>query len=436
MMRSLGLVLLIPLLTVCSIWNPDTGLHPVLSAPLELYVSPGGSDSNPGSPDAPLRSLSAAAAKVRPGSTVHIAEGTYHEQLITQTGGTPGHPITFRSSGGEAVIDGSKLPWKVGGDQNQGLIELRHPHVRLVGLTIMQSKNSGIILDADHLTVQDCDISMIQRHGISTATGRQTAADGSMIRDILLEGNDVHRTVLKGSGFGQAISLIADGFVIRGNRVHHNQREGIDVWLGSRHGEVVGNEVHDNLAPGIYVDGAAFLRIHRNRIYANSNGGIGVSSEDPRYRTSDVWVYNNLIFDHPKGDGCFVWDPDTGAENVIFAHNTLVGNKTSFAFSGRGNTVEVINNLGHSATGTDTADWSVGSQIRLQNNAWINTTRGFVDARNQDFRLKAHSPGIDTGILMSAFEDDRGGVFRIDGDFEAQSRPRGKGPDLGAFESH
>ncbi len=435
--RLFGVLGILPMLVICQSGpnSPGWGLSKT-PAPAELYVSPRGSDEAPGTrADAPLRSLDVAISRAGAGTTVHLLPGTYRDSLVTRRGGSASAPLVIKGHDG-AILDGSNLPVKKGSNQNQGLVELRHPYVRLEGLVVTQAPNTGILLAASHLTVKACEVSYAQRHAISTETGHQPHGDSPVLRDITLTENTIHDCVLKGAGFGQAISLIADGFVISRNRVYENRTEGIDLWLGASHGEVRENEVYQNGAPGIYVDGGSYLRIHRNRVYGNAKGGIGISSEDQRYRTHDVWVYNNLIYDHPDSSGCFVWDPDIGAERVLFAHNTLVGNKTSFNFAGRGNSVEVANNLGLALSGTDTADWSVGSQISIHHNAWIESLRSFLDAPKKDFRLKQMAPGIDGGNMLPDLRDDRGNVFPLDTDFANQQRPLGKAPDLGAYETN
>ncbi len=436
--RFYGILGLLPILVVCQS-GPSTSVPPAMSAqsaPTELFVSPDGSDDSPGTnPDTPLRSLAKAASRAAAGTTVHLLPGTYHEALVTRQGGTSQSPLIFKGHDG-AILDGSELSIEAGSDQNQGLVELRHPYVRLEGLQITRSPNTGILLGASHLTITDCEISYAQRHAISTNTRFQPSENVPVLKDIILTDNAIHHSVLKGIGYGQGVSLIAEDFVIARNRVYENHAEGIDLWLGASHGEVTQNEVHDNRAPGIYVDGASFLRIHRNRVYSNAKGGIGVSSEDPRYRTHDIWIFNNLVYDHAKGDGCFVWDPDVGAERVLFAHNTVLGNKFSFTFSGSRNQVEVVNNLGQALSGNDVADRSVGSEITIRRNTWIESLRFFADPQQKDFRLKRFAPGIDGGGALPALWDDRGNSFSIDTDFSNQKRPLGKAPDAGAYESH
>lgn len=403
-----------------------------------LYVSTRGDDSKDGSsPERALRSISAALARARAGTTVFVAGGTYYEQVVTKASGAEGAEITVRSFDGTAVIDGTRLGWTPDRNQNQGLVELRHPHVKLAGLKVVGSKNTGILLAADRLTVEGCEVFESRLHGISAHTSRQTnyrGRRGTMIRDLVLRGNTVARAAL--SGNGQSVSVVAEGFVISGNTVRDSPKEGIDVWLGARHGEVTGNTVHGSGATGIYVDGAAYVRIHRNVVYGNRSG-IGVSSEDESYSTHDIWVYNNVVHDNAEA-GLFLWDEPArpgrpGVQAVLIAHNTLAGNRHSLYLAGEGNTGDIVNNLGQSAA-ESVRDESVRSSVALRDNVWLPRLGGFAAAARKDFRLTAGSPAVDRGVRLPPLKDDRGRTFPIDSDFDGASRARGRSPDAGAYE--
>jgi parallel beta-helix repeat protein len=402
-----------------------------------LYVSTRGDDAADGSsPSRALKSISKALERAEPGTTVFVGAGTYFEQVVTRRGGGGGAEIFVRGDGG-AVIDGSRLAWAPGADQNRGLVELRHPYVRLSGLKVINSKNTGILLDADHLTVEGCEVAESRLHGVSTDTSRQTnygRRRATMIRDLSVRNNVVRRSSL--SGNSQAVSLIADGFVVSGNTVRDNAQEGIDVWLGARHGEVTGNTVYGNGAAGVYVDGASYVRIHRNTVYGNRSG-IGVSSEDENYSTHDVWVYNNLVYDNAEA-GLFTWDERRhpgrrGVQSVVLAYNTLVGNRHSVYLAGEGNTVEVVNNLGRS-TAESVWDESTRSTVRARDNVWLDGVEGFAAPARKDFRLTADSPAVDRGGPVAAFRDDRGETFPVGSDFEGAARVSGRAPDAGAYE--
>ncbi|MFC2113548.1 right-handed parallel beta-helix repeat-containing protein [Bacteroidota bacterium] len=70
----------------------------------EIYVSPYGDDSNPGTLKKPFLSLSQAASVAQAGSTVIIREGVYKEILRPANSGSEGQPIVFKSYEGEKVI--------------------------------------------------------------------------------------------------------------------------------------------------------------------------------------------------------------------------------------------------------------------------------------------------------------------------------------------
>ncbi|HEX8472998.1 MAG TPA: right-handed parallel beta-helix repeat-containing protein [Pyrinomonadaceae bacterium] len=404
-----------------------------------LYVSTRGDDARRGeTPETALRTINAALERVRPGTTIFIEQGTYYEQVVMKRGGAPNLEVTLTSYKGTAIIDGSREKQTRGGNQNRALVELRRPYTRLVNLEIVNSENTGILLDADNLTVEGCRISRAKLHAISTDTSRQNNSrrNASLIRNIVIKDNTVSEAVLKGQGYGQAISLIADGFTVSGNTVRDNMTEGIDIWLGATHGEVVGNTVYNNKSTGIYVDGASYVRIHRNQVYRN-RAGIGVSSENANYDTHDIWVFNNVAYDNADS-GCFIWDERSrrgykGSQNVLIAHNTLVGNRYAVYLAGEKNSGEILNNLGYS-TGEQVLDNAAQSSFKIHDNVWLARVSGFASTSAKDFRLTRNSPAIDKGVALPSFTDDAGAVFNIDTDFSGYRRPVAAHPDAGAYE--
>jgi hypothetical protein len=62
------------------------------------------SDDNPGTAEAPWKTISRAAETLEPGDTVMIYTGVYREHVEPARGGTPGLPITYRAAEGEKVI--------------------------------------------------------------------------------------------------------------------------------------------------------------------------------------------------------------------------------------------------------------------------------------------------------------------------------------------
>ena len=73
----------------------------LLLAGAEIYVSPAGSNKNPGSSQAPLATITQAVLKAKPGDTVKIAPGIYREQITFRKSGKKSAPITFEGPRGK-----------------------------------------------------------------------------------------------------------------------------------------------------------------------------------------------------------------------------------------------------------------------------------------------------------------------------------------------
>ncbi len=73
------------------------------------YVSPQGSDANPGSAGSPFRTIAKAVSLVKAGDTVLVTAGTYREYVkLGQRSGTASNWITIQATGdGPAILDGA-----------------------------------------------------------------------------------------------------------------------------------------------------------------------------------------------------------------------------------------------------------------------------------------------------------------------------------------
>jgi hypothetical protein len=100
------------------------------------FVSPSGSNSNPGSISAPFQTIQQAANKAQPGDHVEIETGVYHETVTPPHSGTPGAPIVFEAYNNEKVtisgadpitgwtkysgnIYSAPMSWNLGEGQNE-----------------------------------------------------------------------------------------------------------------------------------------------------------------------------------------------------------------------------------------------------------------------------------------------------------------------------
>lgn len=81
------------------------------------WVAATGSDSGPGSRDAPFRTIQRAAEAMGPGDTCVVRKGLYRETIRPARSGAPGKPVVFRAADGEVVTIIGTEPvtgWKKG----------------------------------------------------------------------------------------------------------------------------------------------------------------------------------------------------------------------------------------------------------------------------------------------------------------------------------
>jgi parallel beta-helix repeat protein len=83
-----------------------------LSQAETYFVSPRGNDAHAGSRDAPLKTISSAAAKAVAGDTVLVLEGVYRERVSPPRGGCEGKPIVYRGEPGKCVIVKGSEVWR------------------------------------------------------------------------------------------------------------------------------------------------------------------------------------------------------------------------------------------------------------------------------------------------------------------------------------
>jgi len=114
--------------------TPTTTTGPGAVDGQQLYVSPSGSDQQPGTAaEAPLRTIQAALDKATAGTTIHLAPGVYAERLVTKAGGTAQAPITIQ--GPESGLDRAGRYQAVLTATGR-VVSINHSHVHLRGFTI------------------------------------------------------------------------------------------------------------------------------------------------------------------------------------------------------------------------------------------------------------------------------------------------------------
>lgn len=110
-----------------------------------IFVSTDGSDTNPGTEDAPLRTIQEGINRAQPGHVITCSPGNYRENLRTVRSGTPDAPITITGPS-DAVVVG----------ENNGLqLHIRHNHVHVAGLTFNGLQNEDATDRPDSYAAQN-----------------------------------------------------------------------------------------------------------------------------------------------------------------------------------------------------------------------------------------------------------------------------------------
>jgi Right handed beta helix region len=346
------------------------------------FVSPTGSNANPGNEALPFLTLNYAVTQLQPGDTLYVRAGTYPESLINQipSGTSWEAPVTIAAYPGETVI----LQPPSG-----------HHVVELHGLT----KNYIVLKNLK------LDGALVRSHVVRIGyTPRQPNSTAHHIR---LDGVEV----MNGKSQGILVTAKSHHCEFIDLNVHHNGSDKRDHGLylqGSFHVVYRGSYAY-NKSYGIHAYGAGsdntFIgaRIHHNR--------IGVQSTHDRNR----WI-NNLVYANTTG-GIIT----NNGDDAKYLHNTVVFNgrwgiNINYRYVAR---AQLINNIVYGNT------WGirdVGRDTVKSNN--LLTDAGFADPTNHDYRLTRGSSAIDAGMPLP----------EVTTDYLRAPRPDGNGWDIGAYE--
>ena len=261
------------------------------------YVSPSGSDSNPGTQLSPWKTIQHAADSVQAGDTVYVMAGTYNESVtIAVSGSAASGPVTFQSYPGQtATVDGTGL--SVSGDNTQGLFSIEdESYVTISGFVIQNytTSSSSATPAGIWITGSGSNVQLLNNviHNIATTSEASGNAFGiavygseapASIDSITISGNQVYDCKT-----GNSETVNVDGnvtnFVISNNLIHDNDNIGIDAigfegvspdsaYDYARNGEISGNTVYNITAinnpgegnqydaDGIYCDSCASVII-------------------------------------------------------------------------------------------------------------------------------------------------------------------------------
>ena len=275
-----------------------------------------GNDGNPGTVDAPWRTIARAWSAVPAGSVINVRAGTYTQQTYL-TGRSDGasNPVTLRPYPGETVtlqngsgagaavyiegVNGLRIQgFRVTNPSSDGIKVTNSSNVEIVGNDVYGCGNQGILVVGSGSSGQTYS-SNVQlwsnrvhgngqggsgafHHGIYYGASSDYQ-DGSTRRGTV--GGVIANNVVYDQPTGYLVQLgpQADGVIVTNNTLtgatsgDPNTGSGIRLWgtggsYTTRNVVVVNNAIAFNRSMGVHADGLPGLDVHHNLAYANPGG--------------------------------------------------------------------------------------------------------------------------------------------------------------------
>lgn len=419
----------------------------VSAASTTYYVSPTGSDSNPGTLSQPWRTIGKAANSVNAGDTVYLRGGVYQEAVFITRSGTSSASISFLVYPGEtSVLDGNN--YTIPGIAYGPLLKITGNYVFVSGLEVRYSRGMGVAITGQYTTVDDINAHHNKEDGI-LVTGDNSSVTNSEVWSNCL--SNVNGSSSSWSA-GLSAARYPNNAVLSNNVVHGNWGQGINIY--ETNGTIVeGNIAYDNWSANVYISDATNIILRNNFVYSTGNmtsgDQVGIMMGDERYDppSANIQIINNIAYGNHRN---FFWWQGVqggGMNNVLIANNTFV-NGTGNISNGEGNViigrgthvnVRFENNLVSQDSSLPVIATATQAGVYYSNNLWSKTPYSAAsgpgdvigDAKlsrtgspysTDWYLLTDASPAIDMGLSLGEVSVDYFGTSR------------GSPPDIGAIE--
>jgi parallel beta-helix repeat protein len=335
-------------------------------------VSTTGSDANPGTLARPWRTIAKAMATLTAGQTAFVRAGTYEE-----------------AKGGACNFDYNAIDWRRSGTSTAPITISGYPGEEKRVIVKTRLRLAGRYLRLANLVVEA---------NTAYSTFDQVCNGGPNVNvwnsNVELSALEIRNSRMSGLYLDKATNVSVRRSWIHHNGTHWNLDHGI-YYESGENGLIADNVIEGNYAHGIKLaPGPNNALVTNNTVVANGRSGVIVAGDD--LQTADGCLMVNNVFAYNKDYGIrSYWTDGVGVGNVAL-RNLVYANASG--------PLLLLGGLATSET--------------------IERNPLFVDGATGNFRLLPESAGIDVARPEYAQAID----------YDGNSRPRGSGPDIGAFE--
>lgn len=392
-----------------------------------FYISPLGSDSNPGTIDLPFISLQKAISLADPGDTIFMRGGTYPygQTIRVERSGTAAAPIRIWAYPGEKpYLNFSTQPY---GAANRGILfTTAGNHWNVKGLEISHAGDNGIKVEGSHLHFEECVFHHCGDTGLQIGFGHYDANPGGLLAAFVeVIHCDSYLNFDPDSNGGDADGFAAkmhcgQGIVFDGCRAWENSDDGWDLFE-TDYGVVIRN-----------------CWTWKSGVAGGNGNGFKLGGDGTGGQSKGVHYADNCVsFDH-KVNG---FTQNSHREGLIVRHCLSFGNGNSgynYFMEGTLNSGHenlFRNNVSIPRSGTNSGGFIADNNPVEQNNTWNLA----VTASSGDYvniaEAAAKAPRLPDGGLPTGFARLIAGSDLIDKGANNGQPFNGTASDLGPYES-
>jgi len=375
----------------------------------DYWVSPSGSDLNPGTQALPFREIRAAIAIAGAGDAIHVLDGSYLGFDVANKACTVNSPLIIKAEGAGANV----IVTTDRSDNRDTIHLLNCSYVVLDGFRARNANRAGCRVDAcNHVTVKNCVFAHCTTWGLFT----------NQSDDIVIDGNECDSSQVE---HGIYFSNSGDRPQIRNNRIHDNNANGLhmngDISIQPGDGIITGALVEGNIiwnngnagGGGINCDGVQSSTFRNNVLYNNHASGIILYQIDGGGPPNNNTIVNNSI-DMASNGRWAISVHDGGQNTVIFNNIMLTHNpvRGSLHFDGAASMVglqsnyNVFTTIANVATVDDDATYDTFAEWQARgydaNSFQATQAATYVNAQAGDLHLVPSSGAVNGGVSSFA----------------------------------